>query len=140
MTSSSRRRLMRGLGNAYDVMLLAYPPAFRRRFGREMAADLRRRLEDVAAGSSHRAVVAFVLEILWDSLRTVVREWLDETMPGRTVDAGDRGGISLFNENFTAAADTERSALAWSLVLACLGAFLLVEGWVRWFRLIGIWR
>ena len=132
---------MRCLRHAYDVMLLAYPPAFRRDFGREMAADVRRRLEELAERDSLLALEEFLLEIVSDWLRTVVREWLDETARHRAAHAHGATMISLFSENSAAPMiDNERSAHTWSLILACLGAFLLVEGWVRWFRAVGIWR
>jgi len=140
MRPSSSDRVVRGLCRIYDVMLLAYPPTFRREYGREMAAVVRRRAREVAEREGCWAFMAFLLQIVSDWLRTATRERLDEGA-GRSVDAHGAAVISLFAENNAGRApDSERSARAWSLVLAGLGAFLLAEGWVRWFRIMGIWR
>jgi len=140
MTSSSRTRWARRLCRVYDLMLLAYPPDFRRDFAREMTADVRRRLQEAAEGGRSTLAV-LTLEIVSDWLRTATRERLDERTSRSAIDAGGGAVISLFGEHNTGrAADSERSARAWSLVLVGVGAFLLVEGWVRWFRAIAIWR
>ena len=74
MVSSPQERLLRWLGRIYGLMLLAYPPAFRRDYSREMTLLFRNRARDVVEKAGSWGLVPFMLHISWDWLRTTYRE------------------------------------------------------------------
>ena len=74
MSPSSRRRLVRWLCHLYSLMLLAYPSAFRREYGREMALVFRDQARDVIEHGGARALLPFMLRVSCDWLHTALRE------------------------------------------------------------------
>jgi hypothetical protein len=74
MLSSSQERLLRWLSRIYGLMLLAYPSTFQREYSREMVVVFRTRARDVVQNEASWALLAFWLHIVWDWLRTIVRE------------------------------------------------------------------
>jgi hypothetical protein len=116
----------------YGVMLLAYPPAFRRTYAGEMTTVFRDGARAALAERRLEPVLMFVLRTLVDWLHAVVHEQRDAW----GADAAHPSGqmvISLFApNNVTRVPDVgDQSGMVW-LLLSSLGAFLLVDGWLRW--------
>ena len=61
----------------YGVMLRAYPSGFRREYSHEMMLVFRNLARDVVQDGGTWALVPFWLNILWDWLRTTIRERKD---------------------------------------------------------------
>src|SRR5713226_8624865 len=81
MLSCFQRRLLRGVGRVYRLVLLAYPLRFRSEYSREMALAFRDRAREVAAHEGGVALVPFMLHVITDWVATVTQERLDmETM------------------------------------------------------------
>jgi hypothetical protein len=74
MRSSAHTQLLRWLGRIYGLTLLAYPSAFRREYGREMAMVFRNRARDVVERSGGWALVPFLRHVGWDWFHTTLRE------------------------------------------------------------------
>jgi hypothetical protein len=74
MLSSSHERIVRWLCRIYGLMLLAYPPAFRREYSREMTLLFGNRARDVAQNEASWGLPPFMLRISWDWLHTTFRE------------------------------------------------------------------
>ena len=72
MTSESN--LMGGFCRLYSVLLYAYPPEFRREYGRPMEQLLRDRCRDLDRGPGGLTLLRFVGHLLVDWFRTTVRE------------------------------------------------------------------
>jgi hypothetical protein len=121
------------MSRVYDVMLLAYPPSFRREYGAEMKMVFRDRVRS-ARPAGVGVLPALLIRVIVDALRTAVLEWADlwANAEGHT---GGVAVISLFAaNNIVRVPDAgEQSGMVW-LLLSSLGAFLLVDGWVHWLR------
>ena len=72
MTSESN--LMGSFCRLYSVLLYAYPPEFRRQYGRSMEQLLRDRCRDLARRSGGLTLLRFAGQVMADWLRTTVRE------------------------------------------------------------------
>jgi signal peptidase I len=72
MTSESNP--MGGFCRLYSVLLYAYPPEFRRQYGRPMEQLLRDRCRDLARRSGGLTLLRFTGQVMADWLRTTVRE------------------------------------------------------------------
>lgn len=72
MTSEST--LMDSFCRLYSVLLYAYPPEFRRQYGRPMEQLLRDRCRDLARSSGGLILLRFAGQVMADWLRTMVRE------------------------------------------------------------------
>jgi signal peptidase I len=72
MTSGSP--LIGGFCRLYSVLLYAYPPDFRRQYGRPMQQVFRDRCRDVARSSGPLTLLRFAMNVMGDWLRTTVRE------------------------------------------------------------------
>ena len=72
MTSESN--LLGGFCRLYAALLYAYPPEFRRQYGRPMEQLFRDRCRDLARGSGRLALLRFSLHVMADWFRTSVRE------------------------------------------------------------------
>ena len=72
MTSESN--LIGSFCRLYSVLLYAYPPEFRRLYGRPMEQLFRDRCRDLARGPGGLALLRFAGHVMADWLRTTVRE------------------------------------------------------------------
>ena len=72
MTSESNP--MGGFYRLYSVLLYAYPPEFRRQYGRPMEQLLRDRCRDLARRPGGLTLLRFAGQVMADWLRTTVRE------------------------------------------------------------------
>ena len=72
MTSESNP--MSGFCRLYSVLLYAYPPEFRRQYGRSMEQLLRDRCRDLARRPGGLTLFRFAGQVMADWLRTTVRE------------------------------------------------------------------
>ena len=72
MTSESN--LMGGFCRLYSVLLYAYPPEFRRQYGRPMEQLFRDRCRDLARGPGGLTLLRFAGQVMADWFRTTVRE------------------------------------------------------------------
>jgi len=119
--------LVRSLTRIYAAMLLAYPSQFRCEYGREMMLAFNDRVRDRLRHDGARSVVTLMLQIICEWIVTVVRERADADAPC-TLRLGDDPVLS------TSVADESTSHV--SLMLAILGAFLLIVGWYQWAHLM----
>jgi hypothetical protein len=76
MLSPSQERLLHRLCCIYRLMLMAYPFAFRREYGREMVVVFRTQARDVMRNEGGRGLLPLTLHVAWD--------WLDTTLQERT--------------------------------------------------------
>jgi hypothetical protein len=141
MLSSSQPRSLRWLCRIYRLMLLAYPSTFRREYGREMALAFRNEAQDVLQNNGSWALFPFTLHVIWDWLQTIVRERKDvATNSAVAVRVNGGAVISLFGLNNVARTpDIDQQSRGVWLILTAVGIFLLVVGWLRWMKLMGIW-
>jgi len=70
----SEERLLDRLCRIYGVMLLAYPPGFRREYSREMVVVFRTSARDVLRTEGGWGLLPFMLRIILDWLHTTLRE------------------------------------------------------------------
>ncbi len=132
--TSWKARLASGMCRAYQVLLFAYPPGFRRRYGKEMALAFRDRVRDALDGVRPLTVLETVGRIGRDFLQTVVREWGDvEVVPPVHLSRSDICLISIFQpDHVVRRANPDRLSQELWGALALLGAVLLIVGWLRW--------
>ena len=84
----------------YRALLYAYPPPFRRRFGKEMMQVFDDRYRTVIQTSGPLSLLRFALYILTDLLSTTVTETIDSLRPlPQFAIAGDRefDGVPAFH-------------------------------------------
>lgn len=119
--------LPRSLTRIYAAMLHAYPSQFRLEYGREMMLAFKDRLRERLRHDGGWSVVPLMLQVISEWIATVVRERADAHAPC-TLRLGDDPVLS------TCVADESTSHV--SLMLAILGAFLLIIGWYQWAHLM----
>lgn len=132
MDTLSRPWALDSLCRVYDLMLLAYPPAFRQAYRREMTTVFRDAARAALAEHRRNTLLTFLVRMCADWLRTVVHEQREAWGSDAAHPAGQLV-ISLFAaDNVTRVPEVSgQSGMVW-LLLSCLGAFLLVDGWLRW--------
>src|SRR5712692_1122558 len=74
MARASQDRLLRCFIRVYEVMLRAYPSAFRQDFGREMALAFGDLARDVVQNQGGWALIPFILHVTSDWFVTVIQE------------------------------------------------------------------
>lgn len=74
MLSRSQAGWIRAAREIYRVMLLAYPRTFRQAYGREMLLVFEDRARDLVRNRGSWALLCFAAGIVWDWLKTIVRE------------------------------------------------------------------
>jgi hypothetical protein len=72
---------MRWLCRLYGLTLWAYPPEFRRQYGREMTLAFRSRAQEIVRVKGVAALTPFILHITWDGIHSALRE--HNNMPTR---------------------------------------------------------
>jgi hypothetical protein len=77
MPSAAELRLLRSLSRLYDVMLRAYPSAFRREYRHEMALAFRDHAREIVEHQGSLALMPFMLNVIRDWAATVTQERLD---------------------------------------------------------------
>jgi hypothetical protein len=65
---------MRWLCRLYGLTLWAYPPEFRREYGREMTLAFRSRAQEIVRVKGPAALVPFIAHITWDWIHSTLRE------------------------------------------------------------------
>lgn len=78
--TTSRRPLPHWIVSIYRVTLWTYPPAFRRRYGREMTLAFQDQARE-ALGRGASALLLFLVQIGADWVRTTFREGFEMTSP-----------------------------------------------------------
>lgn len=111
----------------YRPVIWLYPPSLRREFHHELLVTFRNRAEDAFASGSLLEIVAFVLHIAADWLRTLVLVDQDEPTQLSLL------GLGAGNEQ--ACGSFDRSTVSASLFLATLGVVLLISGWYGWLEM-----
>ena len=83
MAGSAQPCLLRFMGRIYALMILAYPRAFRRKFGREMHLSFRNEALELSRRAGLRSLMPFFLRVSSDWFVTVWKEHCD--MPKRLI-------------------------------------------------------
>ncbi len=83
MTAVSQSLVLRFMGRTYALMILAYPRAFRRQFGREMYLAFRSEALELFRSAGLWSLFPFFLRVLSDWFVTVLKEHCD--MPKRLI-------------------------------------------------------
>jgi hypothetical protein len=83
MAGAAQSLVLRFMGRAYALMILAYPRAFRRDFGREMYLAFRSEALELSKTAGLRSLLPFFLRVLSDWFVTLWKEHCD--MPKRLI-------------------------------------------------------
>ncbi len=127
-----RDAILRWMCRAYQVSLYAYPPDFRRRYGREMLQLFRDRVRDVVRARGLAGLPGLALHCVSDWLRTTLREGvasMNSSVPVPTPPDRIYDGVPAF---YTCGSEIPRPA---ALVH---GGFLSIATFVAVSLLIGI--
>jgi hypothetical protein len=77
MAGAAQSLVLRFMGRAYALMILAYPRAFRREFGREMYLAFRSEALELSRTAGLRILFPFFLRVLSDWFVTLWKEHCD---------------------------------------------------------------
>jgi hypothetical protein len=83
MSGAAQALVLGFMGRAYALMILAYPPAFRRDFGRDMYLTFKSEALELSRTAGLRSLFPFFLRVLSDWFVTLWKEHCE--MPKRLV-------------------------------------------------------